>query len=146
MFGYISWGEREYGNSCFLQRLKEPETEVYSFSIFIVSHPPRALTSCFRDDVMFCEGTAHTSTENKHYSCFLYFQSISLCSSLNVSDAGIGPVIFLTTKGSHLFRHSNSEATLASDEFTGCSAIMIIGPLVWVLLCVGFFFCKIVLL
>ena len=35
--------------------------------------PRRTLSSCFRDGVvMFCEGTAHTSTENKHYSCFSF--------------------------------------------------------------------------
>lgn len=76
-------GEREYGNSCFLQRLTEPETEGFSFSSSIIiadSHPLWTLTARFRDDVVmfYCEGTAHTSMENKHYSCFLsFFRSVS---------------------------------------------------------------------
>lgn len=96
----------------------------FSFSIVIVnSHPLWTLSSCFRDDVvMFCEGTAYTSVENKHYSPFLFsvifsFYSISLCSSLYVSDAGISPVPPLNEKVTSA--HSNGEATLASDEFTG---------------------------
>lgn len=106
-------------------------------------HPPRTLTSCFRDDVVtFCEGTAYTSTENKHYSCFLHFCSISLRSSLNVSDAGIGPVIFSSHRkgvASVFATHSNSEATLASNPFTGRSVVTLIGLLVCVL--VFCFFC-----
>lgn len=85
-----------------------------SFSIVIVdSHPLRTLSSCFRDDVVtfFCEGTAHTSTENKHYSCFLFsviLNPISLCSSLNVSDAGISPVFPHSERGLVLSLHSLS--------------------------------------
>lgn len=50
----------------------------WSFLFFIFHRhcwfpSPSSLSSCFRDDVvMFCEGTAHTSMENKHYSCFLF--------------------------------------------------------------------------
>lgn len=129
----------------------------WSFCFFVFNfpssfpHPPRTLTSCFRDDVvMFCEGTAYTSTENKHYSCFLHFCSISLRSSSNVSDAGIGPVIFSSHRkgvASVFATHSNSEATLASNPFTGRSVVTLIGLLVCVLVFLVFlFYCKIVLL
>lgn len=121
----------------------------WSFCFFVFNfpssfpHPPRTLTSCFRDDVVtFCEGTAYTSTENKHYSCFLHFCSISLRSSSNVSDAGIGPVIFSSHRkgvASVFATHSNSEATLASNPFTGRSVVTLIGLLVCVLVFLGFF-------
>lgn len=78
MFGYISWGEGIW-QQLLSSETWEPETEVFSFSIVINSHPPWTLSSRFRDDVVmfFCfvffrEGTAHTSTENKHYSCFSF--------------------------------------------------------------------------
>lgn len=63
----------------------EPETEVSSLVFHRRrSHPLRTLSSRFRDDVVvvvfffFCEGTANTSTENKHYSCFLSFLHLVL--------------------------------------------------------------------
>lgn len=147
-------GEREYGSSCFLQRLESLRLKFLFFVFNFPSsfpHPPRTLTSCFRDDVVtFCEGTAYTSTENKHYSCFLHFCSISLRSSSNVSDAGIGPVIFSSHRkgvASVFATHSNSEATLASNPFTGRSVVTLIGLLVCVLVFLFFlFYCKIVLL
>ena len=86
MFGYISWGEGIW-QQLLSSETKKPETEVFPSSIVISFHLLWTLTSCFRDDVvMFCEGTAHTSKENKHYSCFLLsvtldFSFISSCSS-----------------------------------------------------------------
>lgn len=83
-FGCISWGERIW-QQLLSSETWEPETEVLFLFIFhfpsswlipitTTTPPPRrTLSSCFRDGVvMFCEGTAHTSTENKHYSCFSF--------------------------------------------------------------------------
>lgn len=110
MFGYISWGEGIWQQLLSSETL-EPETEVFSFSIVIVdSHPLWTLSSCFRDDVvMFCEGTAHTSMENKHYSFFffsqLYFTPYH-CVHPWMFLTLVLVLFFLSMKGSLLSLHS----------------------------------------
>lgn len=71
-------GRGNMATAAFFRDLKSLRLKFFKFhppsSLLILSHPLWTLTSRFRDDVVmfYCEGTAHTSTENKHYSCFLF--------------------------------------------------------------------------
>lgn len=99
MFGYISWARGNMATAAFFRDLRAWEFHfIFPSTLSIpILFEASVLVSGMMSSC-FCEGTAHTSMENKHYSCFLFwvmlhFYSISLCSSLNVSDAGMSPVI-----------------------------------------------------